>query len=370
MNDGRRETRQPPRRGVCYFLFSSTVSKTSKKRGATTCVQLRAWESCVLIDVTALAGRVGALDDGRVVRDTRSAGSQQQMFYSVLSFSGFSSFFFEIKRPNRLRIDRHVTLLCFFFIQANLTHLGRNEYVPGVGMGIAKCPFDPSDNSTAVWVERGNPGDLPALYSGTNAEFTKADAVIFRTDLYNYTTGRREYTFKRTLKYDSKWLDSKFRPASSHWRRSLNSVDNSQSPISSDRTISETTSTSSFAKRPSSTSTAARTSTRASPASARRTTAERTFCRKTGQLSSKPVSTAPSRENSLSTSTKSVRVSSSILYLFCFCFFSIALSPASIGSSTCARPILLLLACFHGNEAIDCGHASSLSRVGKRRARV
>lgn len=95
-------------------------------------------------------------------------------------------------------------------MQANLTHLGRNEYVPGVGMGIAKCPFDPSDNSTAVWVERGNPGDLPALYSGTNAEFTKADAVIFRTDLYNYTTGRREFTFKRTLKYDSKWLDSKF----------------------------------------------------------------------------------------------------------------------------------------------------------------
>ena len=97
-----------------------------------------------------------------------------------------------------------------FDTQANLTHLGRNEYVPGVGMGIAKCPFDPSDNSTAVWVERGNPGDLPALYSGTNAEFTKADAVIFRTDLYNYTTGRREFTFKRTLKYDSKWLDSKF----------------------------------------------------------------------------------------------------------------------------------------------------------------
>lgn len=96
-----------------------------------------------------------------------------------------------------------------FIFQANLTQLGRNEYVPGVGMGIAKCPFDPSDNSTAVWVENGNPGRLPALYSGTNAEFTKADAVIFRTDLYNYTTGRREYTFKRTLKYDSKWLDSK-----------------------------------------------------------------------------------------------------------------------------------------------------------------
>lgn len=76
-------------------------------------------------------------------------------------------------------------------------------------MGIAKCPYDPADNSTAVWVERGNPGDLAGLYSGTNAEFTKADTVIFRTDLHNLTTGRKEYSFKRTLKYDSKWLDSK-----------------------------------------------------------------------------------------------------------------------------------------------------------------
>ncbi|KAF7399723.1 hypothetical protein HZH68_008315 [Vespula germanica] len=92
-------------------------------------------------------------------------------------------------------------------IYSNLTHLPRHEFVPGVGMGIAKCPYDPADNSTAVWVEKGNPGDLPALYSGTNAEFTKADTVIFRTDLYNLTTGRKAFSFKRTLKYDSKWLD-------------------------------------------------------------------------------------------------------------------------------------------------------------------
>lgn len=76
-------------------------------------------------------------------------------------------------------------------------------------MGVAKCPYDPADNSTALWVENGNPGNLPALYSGTNAEFTKADAVIFRTDLHNVTSGRTAYKFKRTLKYDSKWLDSK-----------------------------------------------------------------------------------------------------------------------------------------------------------------
>ncbi|EEB14535.1 Semaphorin-2A precursor, putative [Pediculus humanus corporis] len=92
-------------------------------------------------------------------------------------------------------------------IYGNLTRLPRHEYVPGIGTGIAKCPYDPSDNSTAVWVEEGNPGNLPGLYSGTNAEFTKADTVIFRTDLHNTTTGRKEFNFKRTLKYDSKWLD-------------------------------------------------------------------------------------------------------------------------------------------------------------------
>ncbi|XP_044756007.1 semaphorin-2A isoform X1 [Coccinella septempunctata] len=92
-------------------------------------------------------------------------------------------------------------------VNANLTHIGRNFFVPGIGLGIAKCPYDPADNSTAVWVEHGNPGDLPGLYSGTNAEFTKADTVIFRTDLHNLTTGRKEFSFKRTIKYDSKWLD-------------------------------------------------------------------------------------------------------------------------------------------------------------------
>lgn len=92
-------------------------------------------------------------------------------------------------------------------VYANLTTLGRHEYVPGVGNGIAKCPFDPEDNSTAIWVENGNPGGLPALYSGTNAEFTKADSVIFRTDLHNLKSGSREYSFKRTIKYDSHMLD-------------------------------------------------------------------------------------------------------------------------------------------------------------------
>jgi len=37
--------------------------------------------------------------------------------------------------------------------------------VIGVGLGIAKCPYDPLDNSTAIYVEDGNPGGLPGLVS-------------------------------------------------------------------------------------------------------------------------------------------------------------------------------------------------------------
>lgn len=50
-----------------------------------------------------------------------------------------------------------------FLLQANLTHLPRSAYVPGIGSGMGKCPYDPLDNSTAIYVEEGNPGNLPAL---------------------------------------------------------------------------------------------------------------------------------------------------------------------------------------------------------------
>lgn len=92
-------------------------------------------------------------------------------------------------------------------MQPNLSELNPDERYPGIGNGIAKCPFDPEDNSTAVWVENGNPSDLPALYSGSVAEFTRADSVIFRTNLYNFTDGKELYPYRRTVKYDSKWLD-------------------------------------------------------------------------------------------------------------------------------------------------------------------
>lgn len=79
----------------------------------------------------------------------------------------------------------------------------------GVGAGAqAECPFDPDDNSTAVWVERGNPSEAPALYTGTATDFNKADPLIFRTELYDQHTGQKVHEAKRTTKYDSKWLDS------------------------------------------------------------------------------------------------------------------------------------------------------------------
>lgn len=84
---------------------------------------------------------------------------------------------------------------------------------PTLGVGgpaQAECPFDPDDNSTAIWVDRGNPSEAPALYTGTATDFNKADPLIFRTELYNQTSGQKIHEAKRTTKYDSKWLDSEY----------------------------------------------------------------------------------------------------------------------------------------------------------------
>ena len=91
-----------------------------------------------------------------------------------------------------------------------------SELIHGIGASAqAECPFDPDDNSTAAWVESGNPSDLPALYSGTVTEASKADAIIFRSELYNQSTGLKVHEVKRTTKYDSKTLDSEYSPCDS-----------------------------------------------------------------------------------------------------------------------------------------------------------
>lgn len=50
--------------------------------------------------------------------------------------------------------------------------------MPGVGLGIAKCPYDPYDNSTAIYIENGNPGGLPALVSNIFFLFVRQKTII------------------------------------------------------------------------------------------------------------------------------------------------------------------------------------------------
>ncbi|KAK6188942.1 hypothetical protein SNE40_005016 [Patella caerulea] len=72
--------------------------------------------------------------------------------------------------------------------------------------GIGMCPYDPFDNATAVLVESDNPGNVPALYSGTVTDFIKADPVIFRPALY-HRNRTQSAAYVRTLRNDHKWLN-------------------------------------------------------------------------------------------------------------------------------------------------------------------
>ena len=94
-------------------------------------------------------------------------------------------------------------------LKNNLTHLPRHEYTPGIGDARARCSLDPNSNSTAIWVEKGNPDDIPALYSGTNAVYFYGDDIIYRSPLYNGTGPKPVNDYMRTVKYDSKLLYSK-----------------------------------------------------------------------------------------------------------------------------------------------------------------
>lgn len=51
-----------------------------------------------------------------------------------------------------MKVLIRISLKLSYPFQGNLTHLAPNEKFPGIGDGIAKCPFDPDDNATAVWV--------------------------------------------------------------------------------------------------------------------------------------------------------------------------------------------------------------------------
>jgi semaphorin 6 len=74
--------------------------------------------------------------------------------------------------------------------------------------GRAKCPYDPSSNYTIVYVERGNPGGVGAVYTGTATDFTNSDPVIYRPPLSVLQPSgvTAEYRLLRT-EQDTRWLN-------------------------------------------------------------------------------------------------------------------------------------------------------------------
>ncbi|KAL8604481.1 hypothetical protein ACOMHN_042309 [Nucella lapillus] len=72
--------------------------------------------------------------------------------------------------------------------------------------GVGICPYDPADNTTAILVEHGNPGGIPALYAGGVTDFIKADPIILRPNLYHLNHSL-EVRFVRTLRDRSSWLN-------------------------------------------------------------------------------------------------------------------------------------------------------------------
>lgn len=69
--------------------------------------------------------------------------------------------------------------------------------------GTAECPLSPDDQSTAVFVEHGNPGGIASIYSGSVT--TQADRIIYRPPLED-SSGQR-FDFMRTFYTDSRWLN-------------------------------------------------------------------------------------------------------------------------------------------------------------------
>ncbi|OUC49478.1 putative sema domain protein, partial [Trichinella nativa] len=71
--------------------------------------------------------------------------------------------------------------------------------------GAAICPSDPDDFGAAVWIEHGNPGKIPSIYSATATDYTGANRVIYRPPLLN-ERGDMMHPYMSTAHTDSKWL--------------------------------------------------------------------------------------------------------------------------------------------------------------------
>lgn len=88
-----------------------------------------------------------------------------------------------------------------FRLQKSLKHLPRHVHYGHVGSGAGRCPGDPSHRSASLWV--GEP--TSALFAGTHSDSSLADRLLIRWDLRPGTSG-----YKRTARYNTKWLDGEF----------------------------------------------------------------------------------------------------------------------------------------------------------------
>lgn len=82
-----------------------------------------------------------------------------------------------------------------FLFHATSCQVGNTSQVLDTVNGVARCPYDPRHNSTAMITERGE------LYAATVIDFSGRDPVIYRS-LGNMPP-------LRTAQYNSKWLNGK-----------------------------------------------------------------------------------------------------------------------------------------------------------------
>ncbi|ELT89363.1 hypothetical protein CAPTEDRAFT_220634 [Capitella teleta] len=70
--------------------------------------------------------------------------------------------------------------------------------------GLAKCPFDPHQDSTLIYVREGNPDDIPTTYSATSLDDTVESSLIYRPMLQSDS---KSYQLLRTIHLEKKWLN-------------------------------------------------------------------------------------------------------------------------------------------------------------------
>ncbi|CAF0705367.1 unnamed protein product [Brachionus calyciflorus] len=73
--------------------------------------------------------------------------------------------------------------------------------------GYGYCSLNPLDSSTAIWIENGNPMNIPSLYSASlldaSTKTQPVEPVIYRPELRR---GDKSFQYLRTPKFDSDWL--------------------------------------------------------------------------------------------------------------------------------------------------------------------